>query len=93
MTGNEELAEAFAGFQTHSFKQSSWPGPDRTPTMLLLMTPYGAPANCTQRRASVVVSTIDEDCDFKASGGIKRSFPTGGSAYGIPFHEITLRTK
>jgi hypothetical protein len=80
MTGNLELAEAVAGFHTHSFKQSSWPGPDFTPTMLLLMTPYGAPANWTQRNASVVVSTTDEDCDDNGSGGMKRRSPTGGSA-------------
>jgi hypothetical protein len=90
MTGSEAVEEAFAGFHTHNFKQSSWPGPDRTPTMLLLITPYGAPANCTQRKASVVVSTTDEDCDSSASGGMNRSFPTGGSAYGMPFHETTL---
>jgi hypothetical protein len=59
--------------------------------MLLFITPYGAPANWTQRKASVVVSKIDDGRDFRASGGMKRSFPTGGSAYGIPFHEITLR--
>jgi hypothetical protein len=58
--------------------------------MLLLITPYGAPANWTQRRASVVVSTTDEGCARRLSGGMKRNFPTGGSAYGMPFHDTTL---
>jgi hypothetical protein len=58
--------------------------------MLLLITPYGAPANWTQRKASVVVSITDEDCDLRDSGGMNRNLPTGGSAYGMPFHETTL---
>jgi hypothetical protein len=58
--------------------------------MLLLITPYGAPANWTQRKASVVVSTTDEDCDLRLAGGMNRNFPTGGSAYGMPFQETTL---
>ena len=74
---------------TNSFRQTSWPGRAQTPTVLLLITPYGAPANCTQCRASLVVSITAED-DLRAAGGMNRSLPTGGSAYGMPFHETTL---
>jgi len=56
--------------------------------MLLLITPYDAPANWTQRRASVVVSITDDACDLRASGGMNRSLPTGGSAYGMPFQYL-----
>lgn len=45
MTGSLAPVEMLAGFQIHSLRQSSWPGPDREPTMLVLMTPYGAPEN------------------------------------------------
>jgi len=90
MTGNIAPEETLTGFQIHNFKQSSCPGPDRDPTMLLLITPYAEPANWTQRKASVVTSTTDALCAEKVSGGMKRSCPTGGCAYGMPFHEATL---